>query len=316
MGREVRDVDRDMGDLMRVCAVDSCVEPYSCKGYCVKHYNAFRRHGDPLAGKPPRDPDAKCSIDGCDRAISSRGYCKKHYSRWQRHDGDVSDPPPVKRRALLCSVPGCDRAYASKGLCGLHYQRIQRTGSLEPKLPKKATDICSVESCGDPFYCKGYCKLHYSRYRRNGDPLVLRPDKRSGCMVDGCDAPHHGGGYCSNHLAKFTKYGDPLASGGPITGRPPRGGVPGYDAAHKRVHRLKGPAKNFRCTECDWPADEWSYNGGDPDELVTDPALRNEAPGIKYSLKPEFYVPRCTWCHRHIDGSVQALAESRKVSGL
>lgn len=39
---------------------------------------------------------------------------------------------------------------------------------------------------------------------------------------------------------------------------------------------------------------EWSYIGGDTDELVSEK-------GRKYSLKPEFYIGMCVACHRRAD---------------
>lgn len=34
-----------------LCSVVDCSKPFSAKGYCRNHYNRFRVHGDPLAGK-------------------------------------------------------------------------------------------------------------------------------------------------------------------------------------------------------------------------------------------------------------------------
>lgn len=30
------------------CSVDGCKRKHSAKGYCKKHYERFRRHGDPM----------------------------------------------------------------------------------------------------------------------------------------------------------------------------------------------------------------------------------------------------------------------------
>lgn len=32
--------------MIRACSVDSCPGKYCAKGYCKKHYNRVRRHGD------------------------------------------------------------------------------------------------------------------------------------------------------------------------------------------------------------------------------------------------------------------------------
>jgi hypothetical protein len=33
---------------MRTCAVEGCAGGYSAKGYCGRHYKAWRKYGDPL----------------------------------------------------------------------------------------------------------------------------------------------------------------------------------------------------------------------------------------------------------------------------
>ena len=33
---------------MRTCEVDRCGQKHFCKGYCVTHYNRWKRHGDPV----------------------------------------------------------------------------------------------------------------------------------------------------------------------------------------------------------------------------------------------------------------------------
>jgi hypothetical protein len=70
--------------------------------------------------------------------------------------------------------------------------------------------------------------------------------------------------------------------------------VPGYVAAHARVWKERGKAKQQPCVDCTAPADDWSYDHTDPDEM------RDEQ-GRAYSGKPEHYSPRCKPCHRVFD---------------
>ena len=37
----------------RLCSVDGCGKPYWGRGYCSAHYQRWRNHGDPLAGRTP-----------------------------------------------------------------------------------------------------------------------------------------------------------------------------------------------------------------------------------------------------------------------
>lgn len=167
---------------------------------------------------------------------------------------------------------------------------------------RKYTDTCSVEGCASRFYAKGYCVKHYSRLQNHGDPLAYLPGakKRAGCAIDGCERPYQAQGYCSMHYTRVRKHGDPRHEWVP-TGRPPKADHLGYDAAHRRVRRERGPASQHSCIDCGKPAREWSYRGGDPAELISGSAERREHPGMPYSIKPEFYDPRCTSCHRIFD---------------
>jgi hypothetical protein len=114
------------------------------------------------------------------------------------------------------------------------------------------------------------------------------------CAVDGCEVKRHAHGYCSRHASAYRKHGDPLAEG--RLGRK-RLIAPGYDGAHKRVTRERGPATLLWCVDCGSPADEWSYAGDSPHELST-------ATGLLYSPRIEDYEPRCRPCHRRKDRSL------------
>lgn len=69
-----------------------------------------------------------------------------------------------------------------------------------------------------------------------------------------------------------------------------------YRGAHYRVETLRGKASSHRCHGiggvCLDPADEWAYDGKDPDELTC------ETRGVPYSVKPAHYRPLCRPCHK------------------
>lgn len=71
-------------------------EPVIARGWCAKHYRAWKKHGDPLAvgklGRPP-GPVNLCSIDSRDGPVFGRGWCQMHYARWRRY----GDPLATKR---------------------------------------------------------------------------------------------------------------------------------------------------------------------------------------------------------------------------
>ena len=38
---------------MRVCSIEGCDRPVDRRGWCLRHYGRWYRHGDPLAGRGP-----------------------------------------------------------------------------------------------------------------------------------------------------------------------------------------------------------------------------------------------------------------------
>lgn len=79
---------------VRTCSIDDCPGDVIAKGWCWKHYQAHRRHGDPLANKVPprRDPAErfwsfviKHPDDGCWEwtGALSRGYGHFGQHGWQ-----------------------------------------------------------------------------------------------------------------------------------------------------------------------------------------------------------------------------------------
>lgn len=44
---------------MTACAIDGCDRAVKARGWCVAHYDRWRRHGDPTAGGPPRTTSKK-----------------------------------------------------------------------------------------------------------------------------------------------------------------------------------------------------------------------------------------------------------------
>lgn len=79
----------------------------------------------------------------------------------------------------------------------------------------------------------------------------------------------------------------------------------GYYMAHHRVIHVRGKAKLHLCVDCGATALDWSYQGGDPNELTQETGARS---GITYSLEPAYYAPRCRPCHREFDHPKQPCA--------
>ena len=65
----------------RGCIAKDCLNKHYAKGYCVKHYNRIRRHGDPYVKHP--DAIKGCKVENCNKKHFAKGYCHTHYHRWK-----------------------------------------------------------------------------------------------------------------------------------------------------------------------------------------------------------------------------------------
>lgn len=81
--------------MKKQCSISNCSRPHKALGYCTKHYERFKRHGDPNFTIPK--PNG-CSVDNCDRKHYAKGYCESHYGKYKRH----ADPQWKKPQAKGC----------------------------------------------------------------------------------------------------------------------------------------------------------------------------------------------------------------------
>lgn len=114
------------------------------------------------------------------------------------------------------------------------------------------------------------------------------------CAVDDCSRPIKTRGLCDPHYQRFRIYGDPAYPPQKM-GRARRDDI-GYFAAHARLRTDMGPASSHSCVACGEPARHWSYLGNAPDEKIQD--------GLRYSLDPAYYAPKCQFCHFSVDRAV------------
>lgn len=71
-----------------------------------------------------------------------------------------------------------------------------------------------------------------------------------------------------------------------------------YITVHRQLMINRGIARQFPCVACDSKADEWAYDGTDPDELKT---LTVHGYPAAYSADLDRYQPMCRKCHRSKD---------------
>lgn len=158
---------------------------------------------------------------------------------------------------------------------------------------------CKIDDCERESRGRGLCATHWARWRKYGDPLTVKRNGvdfnvASSCSVEGCDRKSASRKLCSLHLARFLKHGNTDTLG--AMGRPLKGNAPTFTAVHKRLERTRGRACHLTCIDCGGTAREWSYSGGDTEQLVS-------PNGSAYSTDLSLYVPRCVPCHRKFDGA-------------
>ena len=84
----------------------------------------------------------------------------------------------------------------------------------------------------------------------------------------------------------------------------------GYGSAQELVKGRRGAARLHACDSCGQRADEWSYNGDDPDEITGTWKGRP----ARWSLNPDHYTPLCVPCHRAKDFRRERCSRGHDVS--
>lgn len=202
-------------------------------------------------------------------------------------------------------MDGCTRPRLARGVCGTHYAQWRRAGGTEVRvLQRPARGVCSADGCTSPHSSHGYCNKHSKRWLRTGNLGLRRP--RGVCTVDDCTEREKARGYCGKHLARLLRHGDVHMVMSPRDGalrgpaHPLWKDEPGYQSAHGRVWRARGPASDYPCVDCGRRAAHWSYSNQDPNELICDRT------GLRYSTDPSHYSSRCQPCHHAFDRQAAA----------
>lgn len=167
---------------------------------------------------------------------------------------------------------------------------------------------CSLPDCEKPLKRAGYCYGHYMKNWRYGTPTPTFADRwaditgqRFGHLValervDGkwlcrCDC----GATATVRIGDLNR--GSITACGDSAEHWRRDDI-GYSMAHERVRSDRGRVQDHECVDCKRPAQHWSYNHDDPDELMAEGL---SAHPIAYSPRPEHYSPRCIKCHKRFD---------------
>lgn len=90
---------------MNECAADDCERRAECKGWCRKHWERVKKHGDPYVvehggGLKPK----KCGEPECDRKHHARGMCVKHYHHWLYAQRKPEADDTGNTECIVCGV--------------------------------------------------------------------------------------------------------------------------------------------------------------------------------------------------------------------
>jgi hypothetical protein len=202
-----------------------------------------------------------------------------------------------------CAVEGCDRPKVSLGMCSPHHQRLKKFGDplhggpLKPYAPRQGKfspgkvvgELTLTEKVrdGKAWVCTCSCgatttvtTTNFKKIRTCGDREKHYPKAEPKPKVP---KPRPSGR--DSHLYGKTGELSPAWRGEGVT----------YAGLHQRIARERGRASEFDCVDCAGKAQEWSYDGSDPNE-------KRDA-GMAYSLDTNRYEPRCAPCHRTHDGN-------------
>ena len=71
------------------CSVDGCDDLARGYGYCDKHYQRFKRYGDPAIRLTPEGRQV-CTVEGCVTRVTGHGLCSRHYQRWKKYGNPLT----------------------------------------------------------------------------------------------------------------------------------------------------------------------------------------------------------------------------------
>lgn len=85
--------------MHKFCSIPDCDKAVVARGYCCKHYERFKKHGDPLKiNRVAPGSIPFCTVEGCGRPHFTKGLCQLHAQRARKHGDPLVVKTVVSRR--------------------------------------------------------------------------------------------------------------------------------------------------------------------------------------------------------------------------
>lgn len=168
------------------CSVDGCEVPARSRGWCSKHYQRWRAHGDPVK-----------TLHGWNARESDCEFCRGGFKSIKRGDGNWT---------RFCSKSCARKAQFANGS-----HPFQRAGSRS--IPRGGTPVLACEECGDTYrrqatragrFCSKECYLLNAE--RNRAPAACRLFTGRCEQCGGSWSGRHRRTYCSNRCRRAASW--------------------------------------------------------------------------------------------------------------
>ena len=125
------------------CSIEGCGGIISTRGWCMKHYTMWRKHGDPLhAERAAAAKPTVCGAEDCDRLPDTWGLCHRCYMRAYRD----ANPDYVARKNVVGRQRYAERREHYHDL-GLKYKFGLTVGEYTRMLERQ-NGVCAI--CEQP----------------------------------------------------------------------------------------------------------------------------------------------------------------------
>lgn len=171
------------------CSIEGCSGVVLSRGWCAKHYQRARKHGDPLTTRSYVVPgNGTCRVCGLPAPRrSSRGFpplycsprCRQAASYERRRDtlnAQARIDSAELRSTTLKVCPQCDSTFTPTVTLKQRFcsKQCRRRASRDTQ-----NRTCEASNCGRSVRARGLCSKHYRRWEReNGKASPPKWDEK------------------------------------------------------------------------------------------------------------------------------------------